>query len=110
MTSITHGVLVAYTVNKNDLDIKHPYNRLLIKPYSKMGEDLDLEHPNFILVPSKIYGTPVNGFQETVKEWIDRNWNDKMPDGEYKINQYRQDFYFEEENESIEHNKEQNNN
>ena len=95
LTDIIKGALIAYTVNKNDPNINKPLNRILIKPYyNKKNRKIDLNNPNFILNVSKIYGTELPGFQETVQKWLDEKWNNKFDKGNYKLNSryyYRDD-------------------
>ena len=100
MSSIVNGALIAYVVNKNDLNIENPINRLLIKPYIKENENINFENPNFILVPSTIYGNNIDGFKETVEKWLNENWNNKLGynNGIFELNK---NFYLENEDYNI---------
>ena len=96
LTSIIKGTLIAYVVDKKDTNINKPLNRILIKPYrNKKDQDINLEEPNFILKTSQIYGAELPGFQETVQEWLDKNWNDKVESGDYMLDS--EYFYHDEE-------------
>lgn len=85
LSSIINGALIAYTVNKNDLNITNPINRLLIKPYIKENEEINFEKPNFVLLTSEIYGAFIPSIENVVREWLDKNWNIKMEKGKYSF-------------------------
>jgi len=77
---IENGTLVAYVIRKNDLNIKHPISRILIKQF------IDLENmDNKILYPEKtMYGEKIKGFRETLIEWL--NTFQKISNSTYRIN------------------------
>lgn len=100
MGSIVNGALIAYTVNKNDLNIENPINRFLIKPYIKENEELNFEKPNFILKVSEVYGNRVYKVLETVQNWLDKNWNSKIEEGTYKLDS---DIIYNEDVRTIKH-------
>jgi len=90
---ISHGVLIAYLCNKNDttkiktsdgilkndkINIQKPLGRILIKPYTRDGKEMDFENPNWILRTSKSYGTFYQKAIEKVQKWLDENWNSKI--------------------------------
>lgn len=63
---------------KSNLNINHPSSRLLIKPYIRDGEELDIANPNFILVTSEQYGVIYKKFADIVQKWFNENWNSKI--------------------------------
>ena len=102
MGSIVNGALIAYTINKNDLNIENPINRFLIKPYIKENEELNFEKPNFILKVSEVYGNYIYKILETVQNWLDENWNNKFDKGTYKVDS---DIVYNEDKLYIKHKK-----
>jgi hypothetical protein len=77
---IEHGTLVAYVVKSDDNNINKPISRLLIKPYVNEKNSKDV-----IWVSSdSIYGEGVDGFQESVDNWIE-SWQGENSNGFYEI-------------------------
>jgi hypothetical protein len=68
---LKHGTLIAYLVNKDDLEIKHPLGRVLIKPYHFKN------NPKLIYykVDGRVYGNvpDQDKFKEIVSKWFDKN-------------------------------------
>jgi len=75
---IKYGTLVAYLVDKDDLNIKDPVGRIAIKP-------LYHEFSNKIyLYPERPYGLPLKQFTTSVQKWLDKNQKDH-PAGTYRV-------------------------
>jgi hypothetical protein len=71
------GSLVAYLIDVNDKDIEHPHARIHIKR-------LESESGHNIVIPEKkVYGNNVEGFLDTVKNWIDER--QKVPNEKYEM-------------------------
>ncbi|AVH85060.1 hypothetical protein RsoM2USA_132 [Ralstonia phage RsoM2USA] len=73
MSDVEGGTIIAYLVRGNDLNIKNPTGRILIKPF------FNVDKPDeFILQrESQVYGTNVNGFTQKVDEWLNEVNGDK---------------------------------
>lgn len=87
MSDVSGGTIVAYVIESNDRNIKHPISRLLIKPFVKVEiEDDDFEQHIYneqILYPeNKQYGTNVAGFSEFILDWCNKV-NDQQSAGAY---------------------------
>lgn len=64
---IKYGTLIAYLIEKDDINIKHPISRLSIKQYINTKNPTDL-----ILYPdNKIYPQNIKGFREAIIEWLE---------------------------------------
>jgi len=64
LCEIKSGGLIAYLIVDDDVEIKRPISRILIRRF--VSED----GKNIAVPEKKIYGTQVNGFLEIVEEWI----------------------------------------
>jgi len=63
---IENGLIVAYIIDPEDTNIKHPIGRLLLKQYINIRNKNDV-----ILYPdNKIHGTNIPGFRNTIIEWL----------------------------------------
>jgi hypothetical protein len=71
---IQRGTLIAYLVGIDDLDIKRPVSRVLIKPYISQ----DTKNTFIYLVSSKIYGLQFHQFREILQKWFDTHFNEKI--------------------------------
>lgn len=81
---VAEGTIVAYAVSPNDTNIEKPHARLLIKPFYR--EQNGKINKNVILfrVETKVYGTAIPGFVETVSKWL-RKVNADAESGIYKL-------------------------
>jgi len=61
---IAEGTLVAYAISPKDTNINKPHARLLIKPF--VGPNGHI----LFRIGSKVYGTPIPGFEETLSRWL----------------------------------------
>lgn len=85
-SSLMNGVLIAYLIKDSDTNINNPTSRLLIKPYVRSGQEMDFEHPNWMLRVSKQYGTVYQKFANVVQKWCNSVWNSRIdgnPEDEY---------------------------
>lgn len=64
---IAAGSVVAYVTRVDDIDLKNPSGRLLIKPFI----DIIGKQVIYFGIESVVYGTEVPGFKETVTKWVD---------------------------------------
>lgn len=62
---VKEGTLIAYLIKDNDLNIKNPVARVLIKPFVN-GED------TVLVIENRVYGTDRKGFKETIEEWLSK--------------------------------------
>ena len=66
---VQEGSIIAYFINKNDLNIKNPIARLLIKPFINRFDENDI-----IFKPEdRTYGTAPIGFKTSVTALLDNN-------------------------------------
>jgi hypothetical protein len=63
---IAAGSVVAYVTRTDDLDLKNPSGRLLIKPFV----DVIGNKVIYFGIEARVYGTDVPGFTETVQKWV----------------------------------------
>lgn len=79
---VREGTLVAYLVKNTDKNINSPSARMLIKPF------VDIADPKTIAfgIENKIYGTPVDGFKETVEKWCNDQNAKKKLSGLFQLN------------------------
>lgn len=63
---IAAGSVVAYVTRTDDLDLKNPSGRLLIKPFV----DVIGNKVIYFGIEDKVYGTDVPGFTEVVRKWV----------------------------------------
>lgn len=75
---VKEGTLIAYLIRDNDLSIKNPIARCLIKPY------INSEKVSFLIPENRVYGTDKKGFRETVECWL--NKNQRIQKGIYQLN------------------------
>nr|DAF93725.1 MAG TPA: hypothetical protein [Myoviridae sp. ctshb19] len=81
---VAEGTIVAYAISPKDTNINKPHARLLIKPFFKDNNGRpDKSHVSF-RVETKVYGTPVPGFVETVQQWL-RKVNKDAEAGVYRL-------------------------
>ncbi|KKM21213.1 hypothetical protein LCGC14_1637710, partial [marine sediment metagenome] len=67
---IERGGLVAYLINKNDINVEQPLARIHIRRFD------DREGKSFAVPEKSIYGNATKGFPETVKQWLDERQGD----------------------------------
>lgn len=81
MANVKGGSLIAYLVDKNDLNINRPKARVLINPF------INKDNPNEVAlgVNSKVYGTASPEFLNTVVKWADSINASKNLEGTYKL-------------------------
>lgn len=88
-TTIQAGALICYFCRKSDttninghrnkkINIQNPIGRILVKTYTKNGDPIDFEHPNFLLRASQVYGTVFADGVRKLQNWLNENWNDKI--------------------------------
>jgi hypothetical protein len=66
---VQEGSIIAYQIKKEDLNIKNPIARVLIKPYINRYDENDI-----IFRPEEVvYGTATKSFKEKVSELLDTN-------------------------------------
>jgi hypothetical protein len=63
---IAAGSVVAYVTRTDDLDLKNPSGRLLIKPFVDVVGNKVI----YFGIEARVYGTNVPGFAETVQKWV----------------------------------------
>jgi hypothetical protein len=63
---IAAGSVVAYVTRTDDLDLKNPSGRLLIKPFVDVVGNKVI----YFGIEARVYGTDVPGFTETVRKWV----------------------------------------
>lgn len=81
---VAEGTIVAYAISPKDTNIEKPHARLLVKPFYKdVGGKADRKAVLF-RVETKIYGTPIPGFMETVSAWL-RKVNSTAANGVYTL-------------------------
>jgi len=78
---IALGSIIAYLIEAHDTNINRPVGRVLIKPFIHSGSGEVI-----LRCERKIYGTTVEGFIESVQNWLDLNLHQKKPQGAYRIN------------------------
>lgn len=69
---VAEGTIVAYAVSPKDTNINEPHARLLIKPFHKEVQGTRDSTAVFFRVETKVYGTPIPGFLDTVKKWVNK--------------------------------------
>jgi hypothetical protein len=80
LEEIKNQTLVVYLIDEDDLEIKNPYSRMLIKKHFLMGEDT----PTWIYYPSPIvYGLDNDIFRKFVLGWV--NKIQKVKNGVYSL-------------------------
>ena len=73
---VKEGGLVAYLINKNDLNIEDPLARIHIRRFeNKNGQSIAIPEDS-------VYGNEVSGFSELVKGWLDNKQGNIQP-GQY---------------------------
>src|SRR5690606_13188335 len=77
---VAEGTLVAYAVRSDDMDIKNPLGRCLLKPFLQDGGDAIKYRRE-----TRIYGNPVPGMAEAINKFL-RKLNAGIPEGIYKLN------------------------
>lgn len=75
------GSIIAYLIESHDTNINRPVGRVLIKPFIHAGSGEVI-----LRCERKIYGTTVEGFIESVQNWLDLNLHQNKPQGAYRIN------------------------
>lgn len=78
-SDVKYGGLIAYLIEKKDIDLKRPVARVLIKPFH------NTENGGTIMVADGVYGTNVKGFVKTVQDWLDLHINHRHIAGLYKL-------------------------
>lgn len=63
---IKQGTVVAYVTKANDLDLKNPTGRVLIKPFVDVLGKTQI----YFGIENAVYGTNVPGFTDAVKKWV----------------------------------------
>lgn len=81
---VAEGTIVAYAVSPKDTNIDNPHARLLIKPFHKDVAGQTNKKAVLFRVETKVYGTPIPGFMETVSAWL-RKVNKEAEAGVYKL-------------------------
>ena len=62
---VKKGTIIAYLINRNDLNIQKPIARVLIKPFLNIKNKKEIA----LGVESNIYGTAPLEFEQTVEKW-----------------------------------------
>ena len=60
------GSVVAYVTRSDDINLKNPSGRLLIKPFV----DIIGKQVIYFGIEERVYGTDVPGFKEAVRKWV----------------------------------------
>lgn len=83
---VARGGLIAYLIRSDDVEIKRPLARVLIRRFVGIDTSYQNEYNEInIAVPEeRVYGTDVPGFLETVKQFINENQGPISP-GFYEI-------------------------
>ncbi len=71
------GTLIAYLIRDNDLNIKNPVARVLIKPFVNDKDTL-------LVTENRVYGTDRTGFKETIDAWLNKLQTERR--GVYSLN------------------------
>lgn len=101
MSSILNAALIAYFCTEDDTNINKPLGRVLIKPFVREGEKMDMENPNWILRCSKVYGTFDTSAIRKTQSWVDENWNRKIDRKSKRFQLDTDAFYGEEEHNEL---------
>ena len=70
LTDIKQGSIIAYLINADDLNVRKPLARILIKPYKEKGNP-----KNLAMMGDAVYGTAPASFKTQVDTWINQNYN-----------------------------------
>lgn len=70
LRDVRQGSIIAYLVNSDDLNIRKPLARILIKPYMEKGNP-----KNIAMMGDVMYGTAPNNFTTLVDAWVNKNYN-----------------------------------
>ena len=70
---ISEGTFVIYLISGNDLNIKKPIARILVKPYTNVNNEDDV-----LYNPGKIYGTAPSTMETTVLTILSKIQNEKI--------------------------------
>lgn len=81
---VAEGTIVAYAVSPKDKNIEKPHARLLIKPFYRNVNGRVNRKSVLFRVETKVYGTPIPGFMETVSAWL-RKVNKIAETGAYTL-------------------------
>jgi hypothetical protein len=78
---IKAGTIIAYLIDANDKNIKHPQSRMLIKPFVNILGS----HEVALGIENKIYGDAPGTFSKTVDEWVERINDSRKLDGIFEL-------------------------
>ena len=75
---IEAGVLIAYLISKDDININNPLARCLIKNYysKETSYETPIEKTKTIYHASNVYGFPTENFKTVIQEYLDINLNE----------------------------------
>lgn len=85
---LRYGTLIAYLIEKHDSNIERPLSRVNIKPYPKVTDvgnnEWSVDNATVLYFVSKdLYGLRVEGFEETINQWVDKHLNAAVTVGSY---------------------------
>ena len=81
--TVTEGALIAYLVRENDMNLRDPLSRVLIKPYRSLDKHI-------CYITSKVYGLPNSLFKQQVNKWVKANLPRPKKDRLYRPRVYRE--------------------
>lgn len=70
LRDVKQGSIVAYLINSDDVNVRKPLARILIKPYQEKGNP-----KNLAMMGDIVYGTAPESFKSQVDAWINKNYN-----------------------------------
>jgi hypothetical protein len=70
LRDVKQGSIIAYLINSDDLNIRNPLARILIKPYQQKGNP-----SNLAMMGDAVYGTAPPEFKQQVDAWINARYN-----------------------------------
>jgi hypothetical protein len=70
LRDVKQGSIVAYLINADDVNIRHPLARILIRPYGEKGNP-----QNIAMMADVVYGTAPASFKTQVDAWVNTRYN-----------------------------------
>lgn len=71
LRDVKQGSIIAYLINADDLNVRKPLARILIKPYQEKGNP-----KNLVMMGDAVYGTAPDNFKNLVDAWVNKNYNE----------------------------------
>jgi hypothetical protein len=70
LRDVKQGSIIAYLIQSDDMNIRKPLARILIRPYGQIGKP-----KNIAMMADRVYGTAPASFKTQVDAWVDKNYN-----------------------------------